>query len=181
MEKIDETSELRLKTSRISFISNYFIAVLVLIFTVLAINAFDLQFSLLPETRGELVSTLIILGLFGIAAALIEQPEIVRFMRQYIITFNEVIEVEGIISKKKIILPYGSISEVTVRKSPIGRMLNYGDVYVGAFRTGSDINIKGVKNASKVHEIIQNRINMIREGQITFFGKKEETTEKKKK
>lgn len=97
------------------------------------------------------------------------------------ITLNDVIAIEGLFTKRKIVLPYGSISEVTVNKSIFGRMLNYGDLFLGAFRTGSDIHMKGMRNASRIHEIIQNRINMIRESQIGFFGDKgKEGTEKPK-
>lgn len=168
MVETKKWDELYFKTSRISFVSNYFIAALIIAFTILAINAFDLKFSLFP-TSGEIGSSLIIVGLFAIAAILIEQPEWIRFMRQYTITLNEVIEYEGILSKRKIILPYQSISEVTVRRSFFGRLLNYGDIYIGAFRTGSDVNIRGIRNAEKIHEIIQYRINILREGQLTFF------------
>lgn len=168
-----ESEKLVLKASRVSFLSNYCLAVLAIIFFILMLTTLDLQFTLLPKNTSQLFSTLLIIGVATIIAFLIEQPEIERWMRQYIVTENEVIEVEGIISKKKVILPYGSISEITVRRGPIGRVLNYGDVYIGAFRSGSDINMKGIRNAHKIHEIIQNKINLIREGQITFFGKEE--------
>ena len=178
MEKEEkEPSELVLKTARVSFLSNYIIGVLALIFLLLFIGAFGLDFNLFPKTTHSAKTTLATLGLLAIAAGLIEQPELARFMRTYIVTRDEVIEIEGILTKRKIILPYQSISEVTVRKSPIGRMLNYGDVFIGAFRTGSDINMKGIKNAHKIHELIQNRINLLRKGQLDFWekakGKKE--------
>lgn len=169
MEDTKGWKELKLKTSRISYLSNYLIAGLAIIFIILLMNRFNLEFALFPQSKGEMFSTLILLGLFFIVAFLIEQPEWIRFMRQYTITLNEVIEYEGILSKRRIILPYQSISEVTVRKSLFGRLLNYGDVYVGAYRTGSDINIRGVRNAEKIHETIQYRINILREGQLTFF------------
>ena len=39
--------------------------------------------------------------------------------------------------------------------------------------------MKGIRNATEIHEIIQNRINMVREGQLTFFGGKPEKKERK--
>lgn len=167
----EEAKELRLKTSRISFLSNYFLAVLVIIFIILATNAFSWKFTLKPQNTGELFSTLVILALSFATAMLIEQPEMARFVRQYVVTVNEVIEIEGVLSKRKIVLPYASISEATVRANPIGRIFNYGDVFIGAFRTGSDINMKGIKYAHKIHEIIQNRINLLRKGQLDFWEK----------
>ncbi len=178
MKKVEkEPEELLLKTSRISFLSNYFIGILVIIFLVLLINTFDMKFRFLPKSTSELFSTLEILGVMAVAAALMEEPEWIRFTRQYIVTRDEVIEIEGLLSKRKIILPYQSISEVTVRKSLIGRVLNYGDVFIGAFRSGSDINMKGIRNAHKIHELIQNRINLLRKGQLEFWevAKKGET------
>ncbi len=170
-EEQEEPERLLLKTSRMSFLSNYFVAALAIIFLVLLINAFGMKFSLLPKTKDVLFSTLEILGFLTFIALLIEQPEWTRFLRTYIVTRDEVIEIEGILTKRKIILPYQSISEVTVRKGPIGRMLNYGDVFIGAFRTGSDINMKGIRNAHRIHELIQNRINLLRKGQIEFWEK----------
>lgn len=170
MKKVEkEPEELLLKTSRVSFLSNYFIGILVLIFLVLLINTFDMKFRFLPKSTNELFSTLEILGIMAVAAAFMEEPEWIRFTRQYVVTRDEVIEIEGLLSKRKIILPYQSISEVTVRKSLIGRVLNYGDVFIGAFRSGSDINMKGIRNAHKIHELIQNRINLLRKGQLEFW------------
>jgi membrane protein YdbS with pleckstrin-like domain len=178
MEKDErEPGELVLKTSRLSYLYNYFIGALAIIFLLLFIGAFGLEFSFFPKTNHSAGTTLATLGLLAIAAWVIEQPELARFMRTYIVTRDEVIEIEGILTKRKIILPYQSISEVTVRKGPIGRMLNYGDVFIGAFRTGSDINMKGIKNAHKIHELIQNRINLLRKGQLDFWEKAKDKKE----
>jgi len=166
-----EPEQLIIKTSRVSFLSNYAIAAMAIIFLLLLINAFGLKFSFPPKDKGELYSTSIILGLAALIAWLIEEPEWIKFLRTYVVTRDEVIEIEGVLSKRKIILPYQSISEVTVKRTPIGRMLNYGSVYIGAFRTGSDINMKGIKNAHKIHELIQNRINLLRKGQLEFWEK----------
>lgn len=178
-EDNEEPEEVVLKTSRISFLSNYIIAFFAIIFLVLLINAFSMKFSFLPKTKGELISTLEILGLLAIIAMLIEQPEMIRLRRSYIVTRDEVIEIDGVLTKKKVILPYQSISEVTVRKGLIGRMLNYGDIFIGAVRTGSDINMKGIREAHKIHKLIQDRISLLRKGQLEFFekrkGKKEIT------
>jgi uncharacterized membrane protein YdbT with pleckstrin-like domain len=170
MENLESREEITIKTSRIAYINNYIIALLIIVFAILFKSTFGLTFTLFPHSLGELVSSFIILGFFAVAAFLLEQPEWERFTKQYVITLNEVIAIEGLLTKRKIILPYGSISEVTVNKSVFGRMLNYGDLFIGAFRTGSDIHMKGMRNASMIHEIIQNRINMIRESQMGFFG-----------
>jgi len=177
VNKNEEMGEFKLKTSRLSFIWNYFIAALIIIFIVLAINGLNWKFTIRPETTGELISTITIMCLLTGVTFLIEQPEMVKFIRHYVVTVNEVIEVEGIITKRKVILPYASISEATVRISPIGRIFNYGDVFIGAFRSGSDINMKGIKNPIRIHETIQNRINLLRKGQLDFWEKAKNSKE----
>ena len=178
MEKDEkEPEELVLKTARVSFLFNYFIGALAIILLLLFIGAFGVEFSFFPKTSNSAITTLVTLGLMAIAAWVIEQPELTRFMRTYIVTRDEVIEIEGIFTKRKIILPYQSISEVTVRRNPIGRIFNYGDVFIGAFRTGSDINMKGIKNSHKIHELIQNRINLLRKGQLDFWEKAKNSKE----
>ena len=166
-------TEVLLKTSRISFIPNYILTGLVLIFLILLINAFDLKFALLPKTPSELYSSMVILLVLAVGAAFAEQPEWKRFSEHYIVTYNEVIEEKGIFNKHKIILPYQSVGDVRVERSFFGRILNYGNVLVSGFKTGSDIDMKGIRNPQKIHEIVQNRVNMIREGQMQFFKKKE--------
>lgn len=170
-EEKAEPENLIIKTSRVSFLSNYIIGVLAIVFLVLLLNSFDLKFTFFATTLNQLFSTLLILGLMLVAAMLMEQPEWIRFMRTYVVTRDEVVEIEGILSKRKIILPYASISEVTVRRNLLGRLLNYGDVFIGAFRTGSDIHMRGIKDAHKIHELIQNRINLLRKGQLEFWDK----------
>lgn len=181
MEKDHKWDDLNIKTSRISFLSNYIIGSLAIIFIVLFLNAFTLKFTLFPKTLNDMFSSLAILGLVMIAGVLLEQPEWVRFMRRYKVTLNEVIEIDGLFTKKKIILPYQSIAEVTVKRDILGRMLNYGDVSVSAFGSGTGVHIRGVRNAEKIHELIQNRINILREGQLGFFKDKDVGEQKPKK
>ena len=175
VKKEREMVEFKLKTSRLSFIWNYFIVLLIVIFTLLAVNAFNWKFTLQPASSGELLSTIVMLVLFLIGALLLQQPEMVKLIRQYTVTSNEVVEMEGLLNKRKVVLPYASISEITVRMTPIGRMFKYGDVFIGAFRSGSDINMKGIKHPHKIHEIIQNRINFFRKKQLDFWERQKET------
>ena len=173
MKDVKHWNDLHLKATRISFLSNYIIAGLAIIFIFLFINRFNLGFDLFPDSRGEMFSSLIIICLVFIPAFLIEQPEWIRFMRQYKITLNEVMKTEGIFTRKKIILPYQSVSEVTVHQTFFGRILNYGDLHVDAYGAGSGIHMTGIRNAHKIHELIQYRVNILREGQLGFFREKE--------
>jgi len=181
MKDVKHWNDLHLKASRMSFLSNYIIAGLAIIFIFLLVNRFNLSFDIFPDSREEMFSTLLILGLILIPAFLIEQPEIIRFMRQYKITLNEVMKTEGIFAKKKIILPYQSVSEVTVHQTFFGRLLNYGDLHIEAYGAGSGIHMIGIRNALKIHELVQYRVNILREGQLGFFREKEKEEQESKK
>lgn len=177
---MENQQEIVLKTSRIYFLGNYIIAALVIIFLVLSYFIFDLRFTLLPKTGGDMLSTLAILGIFGVGMAFVEQPEWARFRTKLVVTMNEVIKYEGILNKERIILPYATVADIKVEKTVLGRIFNYGTLSVSSFKTGSDMIMKGVRYPEKVHVTIQNRVNLIREGQLQMFGKKE-TEDKEEK
>lgn len=167
MEK--EPEEIVLKTSRIYFLGNYIIAGLIIIFLLLSYFTFDLTFTLFPKAKSELLSTLILLGVFGLALTMIEQPEWERIRKKFIVTMNEVIEHKGILNKEKIILPYATVADIRVEKNILGRILNYGTLSVSSFKSGSDLILKGVRKPERIYVMIQNRVNLIREGQMAFF------------
>ncbi|MBI2546847.1 MAG: PH domain-containing protein [Candidatus Aenigmarchaeota archaeon] len=165
--------EIVLKTSRLYFLGNYLIAALVIVFLVLLYTNFNMKFTLFPKTEGDLLSTLILLGIFGIAAAMIEQPEWERYRLRMVLTLNEVIKQEGIINKERVILPYATVADVRVEKNVLGRIFNYGTLSVGSFKADSDMVLKGVRYPERIHAMIQNRVNLVREGQLEMFGKKD--------
>lgn len=173
-----EPKEVVLKTSRIYFLGNYIIATLVIIFLLLLYFTFQLKFTLLPKTSSEMTSTLILLGILGTAAAMVEQPEWVRFGKSFIVTMNEVIEQKGILNKHRIILPYATVADIRIEKTVLGRILGYGTLSVSSFKAGSDMVMHGVRHPEKIHIMIQNRVNLVREGQMLFFGKGEKEDKK---
>lgn len=158
-----------LKTSRIYFLGNYLIAFLVAVFIVLLVTNFKVTFTLTPKTVSELISTIAMLGIAAIGIFMIEQPEWARFKTRFIITMNEVIKEHGILGKERVILPYATVADISVHRSVLGRILNYGTLSVSSFKSGSDMVMNGVRNPEKYHVVIQNRVNMIREGQIRMF------------
>ena len=173
----DSYEEIILKTSRIYFLGNYLIAGLVVIFLILSYFIFDLSFTLFPKTQNDLLSTITILGIFALAAGLVEQPEWARFRTKFMVTMNEVIKQEGILAKERVILPYATVADIRVEKSIIGRLMNYGNLSVSSFKAGSDMIMKGVRKPDRIHATIQNRVNLIREGQLQMFKGKEEKGE----
>ena len=73
---------------------------------------------------------------------MIEQPEWARFRTKFIVTMNEVIKQEGILTKERVILPYATVADIRVEKSMTGRVLNYGNLSVSSFKAGSDMVMK---------------------------------------
>ncbi|MEK6909698.1 MAG: PH domain-containing protein [Candidatus Aenigmatarchaeota archaeon] len=177
---MEDPKEIILKPARIYFLGNYIIATLVTIFLLLLYLNFDMKFTLFPTTQSDMISTLIILGIFGIAAAMVEQPEWERFRIKFIVTMNEVMEYKGILNKERVILPYATVADIRVEKSVMGRILNYGTLSVSSFKAGSDMVMKGIRQPEKIHVMIQNRVNLIREGQLEMFGKGKEPEETRK-
>ena len=177
---MEDPKEIILKPARIYFLGNYIIATLVTIFLLLLYLNFDMKFTLFPTTQSDMISTLIILGISGIAAAMVEQPEWERFRIKFIVTMNEVMEYKGILSKERVILPYATVADIRVEKSVMGRILNYGTLSVSSFKAGSDMVMKGIRQPEKIHVMIQNRVNLIREGQLEMFGKGKEPEETRK-
>jgi len=174
MAKIPEKG-LKYKTSRISYIANYFIVALLIIFLFLLWQKFKLSFTLSPASIEELIPVLTFFAFVIVAIYLIEEADVERFMRHYIVTNNEVMKVEGIFRKRKISIPYQSVADVKVEKGVIGRIFNFGTVYVtGVGReTANNIVMKGLRNAEEVYKIIQNKINLMRGAIISREGKKE--------
>ncbi|MBI2084489.1 MAG: PH domain-containing protein [Candidatus Aenigmarchaeota archaeon] len=169
----NEHKELVLTTSRFYFLGNYFIALLTIIFLVLAYTSFNFTFTLTPKNQSELVSTLVVLGIAAIAVVMVEQPEWEKFRTKFFVTMNEVVKEEGIIQKERVVLPYATVADIRAQMGFMGRLLNYGTVSVSSFKPGSDMVMKGVRRPEKVHIMIQNRVNMLREGQLQMFGKRE--------
>ena len=169
----NEPKEITLKISRIYFLNNYILAGMVITFLILSYFVFDWRFTLFPKTTSDLISTLTVLGIFGIGAVMIEQPEWERYRTRFMITMNEVIKEHGILSKEKVILPYATVADIKVERGVIGRILNYGTLSVSSFKAGSDMIMKGIRYPERMHVLIQNRVNLIREGQLSMFEKKD--------
>lgn len=152
------------KTSRISYIPNYLILILFTILLLL-ISPF-INITLTPRTTEQLIHTLTFFGFLLAIAFLAEEPAIEQLIRHYIITNHEVIKVEGIFTKKKVTIPYGSVADILLHKSFLGRIFNYGTVQVKGFKEGDDIRMKGLRNPEIVHNILKNKISLMRETMV---------------
>lgn len=166
------------KTSRISYVSNYVLLVLVLILISLAWPYLNLKFSLVPKTSGELLSTMVVFAFVLIITFLLEEPSIERIIRRYVVTSNEITKIEGIFRKKKFAIPYQSVADIKLEQGIIGRIFNFGNVCVtGVVRSDQSggaeaIVMKGIRHPDEAYRIVQNKINLMR-GAIIKEGKKE--------
>ena len=118
--------------------------------------------------------------LLALAAGMAEEPEWERILRRYIVTNNEIIKIEGLFTKKKTVIPYQTVADIRVTKTPLGRILNYGTVLVGGFKQGDDIVLKGMRNPDEVYRVIQNKVNLLREKQMGVTREHQPAVKKKK-
>jgi membrane protein YdbS with pleckstrin-like domain len=146
------------KTSRISYIENYVIIALILIFLYFFYSyfGFDILTSFSNGKTEDMVKLIVLLVSISMISFLAEEPAIERLIRQYIITKDEVVKIEGFLRKKRTAIPYQSIADIKMGKGIIGRIFNFGNVVVSGFK--DEIIIKGVRNPDEVYRIINHRI-----------------------
>ncbi len=140
---------LKYKTSRISYIFNYFLIFLVFILFLLLLPYLTFSWSIFVYYL-----------FFLIILALVLEPETERVLREYFITNAEVIKIEGILTKKRISIPYQSVADVRVIKGILGRIFNYGDIIVKGVK--DDIIMKGIKNPEQAYNLINKKIESMK-------------------
>jgi uncharacterized membrane protein YdbT with pleckstrin-like domain len=144
------------RTSRRAYFWNYVLAGMVAVFLYLLITTFGLTFSLIPTTVTQLWNTLLILGVVMVISVLSEEPIIAGMFRYYVLGENEIIQVDGMLRKKKFVLPYQGIADVRVNKGILGRILNFGDVEVFGFK--DNVEMRGMVDPENIQRIVQDRM-----------------------
>jgi uncharacterized membrane protein YdbT with pleckstrin-like domain len=134
------------RTARISFIYNY-ILVLLLITFLFFLPSFNL---------GKLIFLAAAYGAFLLIVLLLLEPEFMKTYRYYLLEEDQLSVIEGIFIRKKLSIPYEKITDTSVSRTIMGRVLNFGDVNVSGIR--NDIVLKGMRNPIKVYREIQERI-----------------------
>lgn len=150
------------KTSRLAYIHNYILAIIVAVFLILIFPR--LNFTIFITNIQQMISYAIVFGLILIITFLFEEPSIERWIRKYVITNNEVMKVEGILRKKKFAIPYQSIADVKMNKGIMGRIFNFGSIEVMGFK--EPIKMKDIRNPDEVLRIIENKVNLMRNKMI---------------
>lgn len=78
-------------------------------------------------------------------------PEYMRLNSKYIIKEKNIEEVNGIVIKKKNIIPWNLVGNVSMKKSVLGMFFDYGDVIVSAIsHEGENIIMKGISQPEKI-------------------------------
>jgi len=135
------------RSSRISFISNY-----VLVLLLVAFLSF-LRYYLHVE---GFTFTLVAYAVLLIIVLLLLEPEFIKIYRYYLVEEDQLSMVEGVFVRKKLSIPYDKITDVAVSKTILGRTLNFGDVKASGIR--NDIFLKGMRNPHKIYREIDERI-----------------------
>jgi membrane protein YdbS with pleckstrin-like domain len=144
-------------TSFISYLPNYILIFLVFLFLFLFFREFNLKITFQPKGLNDLISIFFVFGLLILISYLIEEPFFERVVRQYYITDSEVIKIEGIITKKRIAIPYPNIADIKVNQGVIARIFNYGDIIISGFK--ESIVMKGIKRPYSVYEQIKEKVS----------------------
>lgn len=153
------------RTSRRAYVWNYVIVALLVFFFYLVFTRFGLSFSLTPRTFEQIWQTFFTLGILAAISFLIEEPVLEGVMRKYHITTNEIVKIEGLLRKKRLVVPMQNVADVSVRKSIIGRIFNFGDIDVKGFK--DEFTMKGMANPEEIQKILQSKINLFRNLSLT--------------
>jgi membrane protein YdbS with pleckstrin-like domain len=131
-----------LKTSRRSFIFNYLVG-----FGLLAYLFFSDAALILPTELT--VFFVILISVFFI------EPELILLYSSYHLKKDNVLQVKGYIAKKKVAIPYSSISNVILQNGIIGRIFSFGDIKINSFSGKEDIILRGIKHPEKILNLIE--------------------------
>ena len=151
---------IKLQVSRRSYLFTYVLAILVATFAFLALQKFSIAYYWAPEGPLQLGSDAVYLAFVLAIASFAGEADFERGMRHYLITNSEVVKVEGILRKNRVIIPYQSVSNVTVHKGILGRLLDFGDINVIGF--DAEIDMRGVGEPDTFYRIINNKISRMR-------------------
>ena len=131
------------RTSRRSFILNYLIGFVLLLYLL-----FTDAILILPSFLSFVF--IILISIFFL------EPEGAIVYNDYFIKEENLVEIKGIFSKKKIAIPYKSISNILVDKSILGRIFNFGDIQVNTMSAvNNSIILKGIKHPEKILNLIE--------------------------
>jgi len=144
-----DSTRFQYKPTRKSFITNY-VAAFVLFALLLTLSAGI-------DTSQASSFTLVIFMVVFIFMLILEPEKNVQ-ENTYILTSNEVIHVKGVFAKKQTIIPYKNIGSIKITQSTLGRIFNFGDIYISGPK--EDIVMKGLDSVNGVYNVLNSRIHL---------------------
>jgi len=86
-------------------------------------------------------------------------PEYEIISNKYYIKDENVENEEGIILKKRIIIPWRLVSQVSMKKNFLGRILNFGDILITTIESSNKgIIMRGIAHPEKILRQIEEKI-----------------------
>jgi uncharacterized membrane protein YdbT with pleckstrin-like domain len=144
-------------TSFTSYMLNYFLIFLSLLFLFLLLREFDFRIVFKPGNFNEMLPAIFFFGILVLISYLIQEPIFERIVRQYYVSDNEVTKVEGIITKKRVVIPYQNVADIKLNQGLVARIFNYGDIVISGFK--ETIVMKGIKNPYPLYERIKEKVS----------------------
>jgi len=84
------------------------------------------------------------------------EPEAVIVYSNYHIKEQNLVQIKGVLTKKRIAIPYKSISNILVNKGILGRIFKFGDIQVTSISgRENSIVLKGIKHPEKALNLIE--------------------------
>ena len=80
--------------------------------------------------------------------------EFIIIYKKFIVENERVIEIHGIFTRNRITIPFMSISNITSKKTILGRLLDYGDVSIIEI-SGREMVMRGVSSPNKILEKLE--------------------------
>ncbi len=137
---------MQIRPCRIAFLYNYFLAFLCILILILIGPKFS--------EKSFFVIFAIIVAIF---IFLIQEPEIERISKFYTIDKKYVIKTEGILRKKRSVIPIKNIVNLKIEKGLVGRIFNFGNVEVVS-SSGEKILIEKIRYPDRVFAILKKKI-----------------------
>lgn len=133
----------KIRSSRISFVGNYFLGIS-LLFLMFIVN--------LTVNLPMIINYFLLI----IAILFFLEPEGNIVYKSYKLESDHISEIKGILVKRITAIPYRAIADHRLKKGIIGRILNYGDVII----TGPKIQIKmkGMRSPERIYEEIEKKL-----------------------
>lgn len=138
--------KITLRRSRKSFLGSYFFALFLILINLFLSATFNFSWYLVY-----------LLTFPSIYLVLLSEYSIIS--EKVLIKDENIEKISGLISKRKNIISWNLISSVGMHKSLLGRLFDYGDIFISDIGSGKDtLLIKGVNDPEKILAVIENNI-----------------------